>query len=267
MVINKKLIKVEVDGKTLDLAVVRPNQKQKLEASKIYNMAWREALDNKAPLRAKIDTIMREQNLWDDQKEREVVSLQAKIGEKERKLKSGGIKASEGRALALELRELRLKVRNLTVQRISLDNNSAEAQGENAQFNYYVSVCTRYAEKGNEYFESYDEYLKRPDNDPVVAKAAAAMAEIIYGIDEDYEKKLPENAFLLKFKFADKDLNLIDKQGRKIDSDGRLIDSEGRYINENGEYVDINGNRIDKNGEYIVEESPFLDDDGNPIKV
>jgi len=264
MATNKKVIEVEIAGKKTELAVVRPNAKQRQEGLKYYNKAFREALESGAILRPKIESVMREQKLWDDNKENSLRQLQNKIAENEKKLKSGGIKLSEAREIAISLRKQRAEIRTLTSEKINLDNNSAEAQADNAQFNYYVSACTVYGDNGKPYFKSYDEYMSK-DDDPVVSKAASAMAQIIYNLEEDYDKKLPENEFLVKFKFADQSLHLINKQGKKIDSEGRLVDDEGRYIDENGNYIDINGNKIDKEGNYIVEHTPFLDEDGKPL--
>jgi len=89
---------------------------------------------------------------------------------------------------------------------------------------------------------------------------------MLYGIDPDYEKRLPENEFLKKYKFVDDQLNYIDKKGRRVDSEGRLVNEDGRYINEDGKLVDIEGNLVDEEGNYIVEFTPFLDDEGKPIE-
>ncbi len=261
---NKKIVKIEIGGKEVDLAVLRPNAKQRQEAQKVYNKAFRDAVESGAILRAKIESVMREQKLWDDQKEADLRKLQAAIGEKERKIRSGGIKLTEARDLAIQLRRDRAELRALNSERMSLDGNSAEAQADNAQFNFFVSTCTVHANDGKPYFKSYDDYMTR-EEDPAVGPAANALARMLYNLEEDYEKKLPENQFLLKFKFADDSLHLIDKQGRKVDAEGRLVDDEGRYINEAGEYVDREGNRVDAEGNYLVDEKPFLDDDGNPI--
>jgi len=261
---NKKTFKVEIGGKEVDLAVLRPNAKQRQEAQKVYNKAFREAVESGAILRAKIESVMREQKLWDDHKEAELRKLQAAIGDKERKVRSGGIKLSEARDLAIQLRRDRAELRSLNSERMSLDNNSAEAQADNAQFNYWVSVCTVHANDGKPYFRSYEEYMTKED-DPAVGPAASALAKIIYNLEDDYEKKLPENQFLVKYKFADETLHLIDKQGRKVDADGRLVDENGRYINEAGQFVDREGNLVDEEGNFLVDEKPFLDDEGNPI--
>ena len=67
-------------------------------------------------------------------------------------------------------------------------------------------------------------------------------------------------------KFVDSKLRLVDKKGRLIDSEGRLIDESGRFVDENGNFIDKFGNRVDADGEYVVDQQPFLDDDGNPIQ-
>jgi hypothetical protein len=261
---NKKVVKVEIGGKEVELAVLRPNAKQRQEAQKVYNRTFREAVESGAILRAKIESVMREQKLWDDHKEAELRKLQGAISDKERKIRSGGIKLSEARDMAIQLRRDRSDLRGLNSERMSLDGNSAEAQADNAQFNFFVSTCTVHANDGKPYFKSYEEYMIKED-DPVVGPAASALAKIIYNLEDDYEKKLPENQFLAKYKFVDESLHLVDKQGRKVDVDGRLVDENGRYINETGQFVDRDGNLVDVDGNFIVDEKPFLDDEGNPI--
>jgi hypothetical protein len=109
-----------------------------------------------------------------------------------------------------------------------------------------------------------EDYLNRA-TEQVAVLGAQNLANMLYGLDSDYENNLPENKFLKKYKFVDDKLRLIDKQGRLIDEEGRLIDESGRFINDKGEFVDKFGNRVDFDGNYVVEFKPFLDDDGNPI--
>ena len=263
-VTNKKNFKVSLDGKEIELCVLRPNVKQRQEGQKVYNKAFRDAVESGAILRAKVNNVMREQNLWDDTKEAQYKQLVEKINSNERKIKSGGIKLSEAKDLALQMRKDRIELRSLTSERSGLDNNTAEGQADNAQFNYWVSTCTVYSDTGKPYFSSYEDYVGR-DEDPVTGKAASNLALMLYNLDPDYEKKLPENEFLKKYKFVDEELHLVDKHGRRVDSQGRLVNKDGRYINENGELIDIDGNRVDENGDYVLEFSPFLDDEGKPL--
>jgi hypothetical protein len=109
-----------------------------------------------------------------------------------------------------------------------------------------------------------EDYLNR-STETVALVGAQNLANMLYGLDNDYESNLPENKFLKKFKFVDDRLRYIDKKGRLIDSEGRLVDDQGRFIDEEGNFVDKYGNRVDVDGEYIVDPQPFLDENGNPI--
>jgi hypothetical protein len=114
------------------------------------------------------------------------------------------------------------------------------------------------------YFKGYEDYLNKAA-DPVAVLAAQNLAAMLYGLESDYEEKLPENKFLKKYKFVNKDLRLVNEKGQLVDEENRLIDEKGRFINEAGQFVDKDGNLVDKDGEYLVEFSPFLDDSGKPV--
>jgi hypothetical protein len=113
-------------------------------------------------------------------------------------------------------------------------------------------------------YKNMEEYLNS-STEKVAIMGAQNLANMLYGLDNDYESNLPENKFLKKFKFIDDKLRLVDKKGRLIDREGRLIDESGRFIDEEGNFVDKFGNKVDKDGEYLVDSQPFLDENGNPI--
>jgi hypothetical protein len=114
------------------------------------------------------------------------------------------------------------------------------------------------------YFKNMEEYLNRA-TEQVSLLGAQNLANMLYGLDNDYETNLPENKFLKKYKFVDEKLRLVDKKGRLIDAEGRLVDDNGRFIDEQGNFVDKFGNKVDEEGEYVVDTQPFLDDEGNPV--
>ena len=93
---------------------------------------------------------------------------------------------------------------------------------------------------------------------------------MLYGLDPDYEKNLPENKFLVTYKFANEKLELVNKDGHLIDSEGNLIDEEGyyvKYVDEKKVRVTKDGRELDENNNVKVEFSPFLDDDGKPVEA
>lgn len=261
---NTRTFETDIDNKKVTLAVRSPSLQDQREATKIYNTAFSDALKAKAVVRAKLDDLLVEQGLWDAKKQKQFTEIQSAILNGEKKLAKGGIGLSEAKKIAMEMKKQREELRELISVKTSLDTHTAEGQADNARFNYLVSACTVYNDSKKPYFNNYDDYLNRA-SEPAAILAAQNMANMLYGLDNDYENKLPENKFLVEYKFVDEKLRLVDKQGRLVDSEGRLIDESGRFINENGEFVDKDGNPVSKDGEYIVEFKPFLDDDGKPV--
>jgi hypothetical protein len=256
--------KVTIDGEEKSFTVRSPSLVDQREGQKVYNQAFTDAIKSKSVVRAKMDDLLKEQGLWNEEKQKEYADLQKELLEGERKLAKGGIALSDAKKIALRMKEVRNRIRELISVRTSLDNHSAEGQADNARFNYLVSVCVVYKDNDKKYFESLEDYMGRAD-DPVALSGAQKLANMIYGLDNNFEKNLPENKFLKKYKFVNDNLRFIDKKGRTVDSEGRLVDENGRYINEAGEYIDKDGNRVDADGEYLVDTQPFLDDSGNPI--
>lgn len=261
-----RTFKAMIDGKEKEILVRSPSLQDQREATKVYNQSFSEALKAKAVVRAKLDDLLVEQGLWDNEKQAKFTELQNQILEGERKLAKGGIALKQAKDLALSMRKTREEIRELISVKTSLDTHTAEGQADNARFNYLVSSCTVYNDTKDPYFKSYEDYNNR-SVDPVALLAAQNLAGMLYGLENDYEAKLPENKFLKDYKFIDDKLRLVNKDGKLVDEKGRLIDENGRFINEQGQFVDKDGNLVDDKGDYLVEFSPFLDDDGKPVVI
>lgn len=261
-----KPFEVTIDGTEQQLMVRSASVADRRESDKAYNQAFSDAVRSKAIVRAKIDDVLKEQGLWDNNKQTELDHLQSEIITRERKLAEGGIRLSEAKNLATEIQELRGQIRELISVKMSLDNNTAEGQADNARFNYLVSACTVYRNSNQPYFLNMEDYLEKSAS-PAAIKAAQLLANMIYGLDNNYESNLPENKFLKQYKFIDEKLRLINKEGKLVDKEGRFVDESGRYIDAKGDYVDKNGFRVDDKGEYVLDTKPFLNEDGKPIIV
>ena len=250
-----------------EYAVVKPSPKVQQEAQRVYNKTWYQEQQAGSPLRQDVERILRQRKDWDDEKEAESEELKKKILAGEKKIRAGGMKASEGREIALQLRRDRNALRILNIKRNELDNVTAEAMADNARFDYLVSQCAVDNTKGAKVFSSYEDYLEKKEEE-IAYKAASNLAMLLYDFDENSEGSLPENRFLKKMKYArESDGHLIDKQGRLIDVRGRLVNEDGNLINEAGELINELGERLDEQGSVIVEEQPWLDEDGNPIDM
>ena len=257
-------ITIEINGEKKVFTVKSPSLKEQREGQKVYNTAFTDAIKSNSVVRAKMDDVLEEQGLWNQEKQQKYTALQQQLIDGEKKLAKGGFSLTEAKKLALKMRQIRMEIRDLISVRTSLDNHSAEGQADNARFNYLVSACVVYKENDKPYFKDLADYMDRQD-DPVALEGAQKLANMIYGLDNNFEKNLPENKFLKKYKFVNEDLRFIDKQGRTVDSEGRLVDENGRYIDNEGNFVDKDGNRVDADGEFIVDAQPFLDDEGNPV--
>jgi hypothetical protein len=257
---------VNIDGIDTVFEIKATNVNEQREAQKIYNQAFSDAVKSGSIVRARLDDLLKEQGLWDDKKELQFVTVQKQIANNDKLLSKGGISLKKAKSLALEIKKLREELRELISVKTSLDTHTAEGQADNARFNYLVSACVVYKDTKKPYFKGYDDYINR-STDPVALLGAQKLASLMYGLDSDFEKKLPENKFLIKYKFVNENLELVDEKGRLVDEEGRLLDKNGRFINEDGKFVDKDGNLVDDSGEYIVDFQPFLDDEGKPVLV
>ena len=267
------------DGNDVVVYVKKPTTSEYRDSQIEYNKAFRSALEGGALLKKRLGDYMKEQGIWDEDKDTEEKKLLRSINDQEGVLEKGGIPLSEAKERALELRVTRNKFRNLIAERTMLDSNTVEGQADNARFNFLVSACML-NEECAPLFKSLEEYDKASD-EPWAAKAAGELAGMIYELDPDYDKNLVENKFLVDYEFADEDLRLVNKAGHPIDLDDdgteRLVDKEGRFIayrtkqaekvqnEEKSYYVNREGIEVDKDGKVVDGFSPFLDARGKPV--
>tara|TARA_A100001201_G_scaffold143346_1_gene144611 strand:+ start:37 stop:999 length:963 start_codon:yes stop_codon:yes gene_type:complete len=272
----------DLDGNEVTVFVKKPTTKEYRESQAEYNRAFRAALESGAVLKKKLNQYMRDQGLWDDEKDAQEQALLDKVSESEKALKKGGIPLSEAKELALDLRKTRAKFRSLIAERTVLDANTVEGQADNARFNSLVTLCVMKEDQTTPLFNTLEEYEKA-DVHPYITKAASTLANFMYDLDPNYDKNLTENKFLKTYKFANEEDELVNADGHTvaIDDEGveRLINEDGRYIayrtdegykNQDPEqayFVNSDGEEIDKDGELVADFLPFLDDSGKPVEV
>lgn len=193
---------------------------------------------------------MRDKGIWGEEEEKLESQILVRLSTLERKLFLGDgkkeLKLSEGQSIAEEMQILRLQLRGLISQRMKLEENTAENLAENAKFDFLVAHCCFEKETGNRVYKSLEDYLSKSSEDWSF-ELAQSMGVMLFGIDEEYSEKLPENKFL-------KDNGIIDEEGFYKYVDGKMIirDSEGNLLNEKGEKVDSEGNLLDENGNYVA---------------
>lgn len=274
------------DGNTVKVGLKSPGLKEYRDSQIEYNKAFREALDSGALLRQKLTDYMRDQGIWNEEKQKQNDEYVEQIRDKEEALRRGGIKLSEAKQLAIDLQRLRAEFRYFISEKNQLDQNSAEGQADNARFSELVRLCLLNPTTKDPYFPKQSDYDDAADQ-PWVVEASSELASMIYDIDPDYDDKLPENKFLKDYSFMNEDLRLIDSNGHLVDIDGRLINEDGRFVayrTEEGQknqdvedqyFVNRDGQelvlKVNDDGEErwvekgTEESKPFLDDSGNPI--
>ena len=258
------------DGNETEVMVVRPKASHLRKAQLEYNKSFRAALESGALLRQKLDDYMKDQGIWNDDKEKEYNEIIEELNNNDILLKKGGIPLRDAKKKAMEMREKRSDLRVLIAERSAMDGNTAEGQADNARFNSLVLQCLLDPDNEAPVIKDAKEYDDIADK-PWVVDCAAQLANFLYDLDPDYEKNLTENKFLKDYKFVDQELRLLNKDGHAVDADGRLINEEGRFIgyddNDEVYFVNRDGEPINEEGDPAEGFSPFLDDNGKEIEV
>ena len=230
------------------------------EGKKAHGRAFRESLEGGALLRKGLAKYMKEQGVWDDEKETEYRKFVEDINDMEHRLSSGRVdgrlmKISEGKDLALLLSERRRGFRNLIAERNLMDSDTAEGQADNVQFEVLLVHSVYDYTTQKRVFDSADEYTEK-NSEELTIKLASKFANIMYGVDDEYEKNLTESKFLKRFKLIDDKGRFINKEGHLVDVDGCVVDDEGYRLDPDGNRVDLSGRPLNVN----VETAEFEDD-------
>lgn len=260
---------MEVTGKLNDVDVTyivkKPTPKDfadaKVYANKVASKILADKDEDGNPtviFRSQLEDIRRKTGVWDDEKQERLDRIDEDIIKTTRKLTNGGrMTKKEGIDLALKVQKLRRDKFELLIASRELDELTLEATIENSNFNFLCSRCI-FKEDGSNVFSSVDDYQDNNSSD-VVVKCAAKLASMLYDLNENAEKELPENKFLIKHGIVDDNLRFVDKSGGFVSSDGRRVDKNGRYINDDGEFIDRDGNRVDEAGNLIGNETEIID--------
>lgn len=258
---------VDIEGKPLKLAVLRPTNKISQEANMAYNLKMAELMrrgsQNPAQrllLRAELEEYLAKMGVWTLQDQVEVEKLALEIRAHELMLKKGGIKISEGRTLALEMAEKRQLILEKHHKRLQFDSATIESQAENFRFEFLLVKCLVFADTGKPFLRNHDEYIDRQDEQAIM-DCAREMANMVYGVNDSVIKNMFEMKWLKDAGMINDDGRYTRPDGTIIDRDGRLINADGRYIDKEGRLIDTFGRPVDENGNLLVDDSkPFIDD-------
>lgn len=238
------LVTKDSNGEPKTIIIRKPNYSQSTEAQLYAATMFKKARESGMIVRDNLDKWLEEQNLWSKENKANVAKLEAEIEEKieilEKKKKPDGtpVKLSEARELAIEVSLARVRLRVLLHKKQSYDEFTVEGAVDNARFDYLVSLCL-FDDNGKRIFQDVEDYYENKE-EPYAMEAAAKFASIYLDIDEDWQKKLPENDFLLKYKFVNDDLRFINKDGQPVNMKGDLVETQEaeKVVEDAAEFVD-----------------------------
>lgn len=212
----------DVNGNDIELAVVRPSQKVQVDAQKVYNRAYRDAIDSGVFLKKKTLEIMTEQGLWSEDKDKQIVELQLKLFQDGKTLEEKKYSSlEEGNEIAGRMAENRLALQRLFVDRGLMDEQTVEYQAETQRLNYLISACTVYNNTGKPFFINFEDFYERSEEASTI-DASTNFLLFINEIDPDFEKNYPENKFLAENEVKDESTTV--KNDTKEDSEVKTED-------------------------------------------
>jgi len=260
MIKNKREATVKIgsgdEAREVEIYVLKPSNSILKAADRHKSKAWNEAIQDNVLTKKELETVLKQRGIWSEAKDVEQKAITNEIVALEKELFHGkdGFrkpKLSEGRKLAIKIRQKRMELRSLIGEKIALEENTADNIADNVKFDYIVAHCSFYKD-GTPVYNSFEDYNQK-SVDEVAFEAASMLGEMLYNLDSDFEKGLPENEFLTKFHLVDDKLNLVDPNCPE-----HLIDTEGRRINEEGYYLDDDGNKIDRDGNALTEDGKYI---------
>jgi len=229
---NKTEIVVkDADGVDVKYTAVRPSQSVRAEADVVRSRAWGEYAIKGVTVSAKLKDIVAKQGLWGDDKQKELDALdermnrlEAMVPDEKGKVRAKGTTLQKAKEAAFELRAARAERVDLLSPITRLSGHTAESLADSDAFEFVLTKCLLDPATEKPAFASVEDYKRRAD-DAEVAAAAGKFAEFYYGHDPDFEKRLPENRFLVARGFVDPE-TLVAKRAKAEEAAEESYDLE-----------------------------------------
>jgi len=218
-------------------------------ASKVASLVRRKS-GQKLLTRNELDAYLKEIGIWTEKDQEFVANKQNKIDELLDELRKGGISVKEVRSKCIEISELREDIVEAMRKRQIFDDTTVESIAEGEKIDYLIYTATINDNTNERYWESFDE-MKNDRRSEVYRRVSRIASMVIYGYDVEFEKNLPENKLLKKYKLVDEDLNLIDPKT------GEFVDREGNSLEEAKKDF---ANKIQSLVGEITPETPFIEE-------
>lgn len=196
-------MEIKVNDKTY--VVKKPEVKELNAAKKFSSMKFAEYINSGLMLRNELDEVLYKRGYWTEEKKNELDLISKKIQENVSKL-DGKLAKEKKKELAIETKYLRVALNLLRNQQTDVYKHTVESRVDDDYFDFLVSESV-FDENGNRVYSGFEDYQER-SNEELAIKAATKLAEIVYGLSENWEKDLPENKILSEMGVLDESLQL-----------------------------------------------------------
>lgn len=189
------------DGKERVLRLNRPSQKVLSKGDFIYRQYFSSAIRAGILTNAEANKLLKDREIWNEEKEDEAASLRSRIKEIEDKLEAPSLSNTSGKKLCDELTKLRRELNDHNALYNGVTDNTAESVAHEARIKYWASECTVDNDTGEKLFsslENFDDSLGEPEAVSAYREALIANFERILGVamPDGLAAELPENKWL-----------------------------------------------------------------------
>lgn len=203
-------MEIKVDGKTY--IVKKPEVTEINAAKKFSSVKFSEYVRAGVMLRDELDSILAERGFqkWNKEKEEQLKLLSDKIDENTENMSKKTLAKTKKKELALETRSLRVLFNILKAEQSKVYSHTVENKVDDDYFDFLVSQCL-FDEEGSKVFASFEDYQEK-SGEEIALRAAEKLAEMMFGLKEDWQKELLENKILLEQGVINEDLELVEKE-------------------------------------------------------
>lgn len=245
MIKNQKVVEGKnAQGNVVKVIVRKPDRDLLNKAQRIYAHTVKMALESGYMFKSALEKKLKEQGVFTDEDHLEINRLREEIFNLTEQLKTGKdkdgntLKLNDAKSIAYNIRGLRNKINSINEKRTSLEQYTVEESAENARFDFLASKSLL-KEDGSLWFNSVEEYDAASGED-YVQKSAYTLMSMLYGVDEDWQKNLIENKFLLKYNFVNPDTLLsveLEEALKKMEESESGLSEEPKFLDDNGNLV------------------------------
>jgi hypothetical protein len=198
---DRKFTSVDKDGQEILLVMRIPTQSQIAGADFCFKKHFSEAVRNGIVTGAEITKLLKEQNIWTEDHDKQATDLRTQIAECENKFLNKEVTKDDGVALHVILKDLRHKQNMLTSVVSAMTDNTAESYASDAKTRYLATECSQCQDGNRKVFKDVKAFNERfPDRLTIdcYRKAMLASIESQTGITlpDSIDAELPEDAWM-----------------------------------------------------------------------